>query len=849
MATSPFKMGALTGFAMIMLASISDASPAQLRYDPQLPPLMPYPRQAHALPGDPVRLDQHSRICNRQPITPRLQRAIDRFRERLHRQQNIELPPAAPCAKLVQRAGTSRFEISLQGAPDSTEKGTDENTLAALNKNRAFYRLYIDADKVQLSAHSDVGLLHGLQTLSQYIGTDENQSTASARLLPAVQITDYPRFRWRGLMLDSVRHFFSVDTIKRQLDGMAAAKLNVFHWHLTDDQGWRLQSSAYPRLHETAPDGKFYTWNQVREIVAYAADRGIVVVPEIDMPGHASAIAVAYPELMSAPRPYKPEDRWGVHKPLLNPANPAVYIFAEKILGEVAALFPFEYVHIGGDEVDPQHWENNADIQRYMQEKQIEDSHALHNDFNSRLAKILNRLNRKMIGWDEILHPGLEKNAAVQSWRGPDALGDIARAGHFGILSTGFYLDQPQYTSYHYRNGIMPRPLQFPPIQADEQWKSWQFSAPRKRGSPVKGSFALVESPTGDLRGTMSFAGKAPQRLQDIERTGPYTTFRLDTWMGPLRARLRLQGDALSGEFVVGNTPYHPTGKVVGSSSLDGKSGLLVDTPAPLNGDQKKKILGGEAALWAEMVDEHNIDLRLWPRTFAVAERLWSDNALRDEEFLYQRLRTINHWAESALGLQHRAQQLAAVKKHFPEELQTRAMDFSAVLEPAHYYHRHHEKSASETYSRRDPLNRFADSLPVESIALRDFRQLLDRLPETPDSRFTRARLDNGLQHLKRAGIAADALLQHRDQLHPEIQMLAERVRQQMALSLLIADRFADREAFSAQEEADIRRQLATLKGMHAEVVLPAVYVLERLLDRLQYSGINKNEQNKGHYG
>ncbi|WP_051687158.1 beta-N-acetylhexosaminidase [Microbulbifer sp. HZ11] len=830
-----FKVSALTGLALALATPIGSAESTGRGEVKLLTPLMPYPRQIQPVSADPMQLDANSQLCFAHAASPKLIAATERFRAQLQRQRNIALQAAVDCKKIADNNAAARIEIAFEGKPQRI----DENTLAALDVNREFYRLHIEADKVRLSAHSDTGLLHGLQTLSQLSGVGETASSTNDISLPAVEIVDYPRFRWRGVLLDSSRHFLSVDTIKRQLDGMAAAKLNVFHWHLTDDQGWRLESRAYPKLHQTAPGGNFYTWEQVREIVAYAAERGIVVVPEIDMPGHASAIAVAYPELMSAPGPYQPEDRWGVHKPLLNPANPAVYTFAEKILGEVADLFPFEYVHIGGDEVDPEHWEQNPQIQRYMEEHELGDSHALHNYFNSRLAEILKGLHRKMIGWDETLHPDLAPTAAVQSWRGPDALGEIARAGHYGILSTGFYVDQPQYTSYHYRNNIIPAPLKFDAIQPGEKWQTWQFEAPRKRGSAVTGSFTIVESSSGELRGVMVFNGKQPAILHQVRRTGPYTYFRLDTWMGPLRARVNLQNETLRGEFIVGNAPYHPKGELIASNSQESKVPTFSSGSsgtAALNDAQKKNILGGEAALWAEMVDEHNIDLRLWPRTFAVAERLWSDKELKYEDFLYQRLSGIDQWAETALGLQHNIQQTDAQEKLFPKDLQAEALAFSAVLEPAHYYHRHHEKSANETYSRRDSLHRFADSLPVESMALRDYRQLLDSLPENSESDFTRTRVLSGLESMQRAGAAAEILLNQKGQLSPEVQQLAEKVQQQLELTVLITERYQKQQTFSESEEINIRTRLAALKGMHAEVTLPAVYILERLLDQLQYA-------------
>ncbi|WGL16150.1 family 20 glycosylhydrolase [Microbulbifer bruguierae] len=790
--------------------------------------LMPYPQELirHQATGEFL-LSRDSTLCFHQSPGARLQAAENRFRQRTERQTGISLPAAARChdPEMAKRISVIELALTSDGAPPKT------NALSALGHEHEAYQLEINPHKITLSAAYEEGILHGLHSLSQLLGIEKNDDIA----LQPMTINDQPQFRWRGLMLDSVRHFLPVDTIKRQLDGMAAAKLNVFHWHLTDDQGWRFESRSYPKLHQTAANGNFYSREQIREIVAYAFERGIVVVPEIDMPGHASAIAVAYPRLMSAPGPYSPEDRWGVHKPLLNPANPEVYTFAEKILGEVAELFPFEYVHIGGDEVNSEHWQSNPEIQDFMQARQLTDSHALHNYFNTRLAEILAKLDRKMIGWDETLHPGLVPSAAVQSWRGPDALGEIARAGHFGILSTGFYLDQPQYTSYHYRNRIIPEPLDFPAIETDEQWQRWQFSAPRKRGSPVSGTF-MVESTEGHLRGVMSFTGKTPQALHNIERIGPYTVFTLDTWMGPLRARLLLQDKTLGGEFVVGNAPYHPTGERLAGSQKESAVPDFANSQLPLTDTEKSKILGGEAALWAEMVHENNIDLRLWPRTFAVAERLWSGNSLQDEDALYQRMNAIDHWAATAVGLQHHTQQLATLKKLFPENLQSHALALSAVLEPAHYYHRHHEKSANETYSRRDPLNRFVDSLPVESAALQPLRRFAENLPEDPQAVIDLEPMQAGLQHLWRAGVAAETVLQQRDGLPAEVRKLAELTQQQMELGFLITARWQDGVPFSPDEDSSIREQLNAMKGMHGEVVLPAVYVLERFMDRLQYS-------------
>ncbi|MFV8781377.1 beta-N-acetylhexosaminidase [Microbulbifer sp. SA54] len=785
-------------------------------------PLMPYPQHVVVENGN-FTLNRDTRIRIIGDSTSLLDAAIERFLQRLGQQRNLTLDVGGSASGT---SGPEATEILIQ-LPQSPTTGALPLTLAQLQQEREKYQLHISPQQVTLSAGEPLGILRGLHTLSQLIDSESAP-------IPAMRIEDQPLYRWRGLMLDSVRHFFSVDTIKRQLDGMAAAKLNVFHWHLTDDQGWRLESPSYPRLHQVASGGNYYTRDQVRDIVAYAAARGIVVVPEIDMPGHASAIAVAYPELMSAPGPYKPEDRWGVHTPLLNPANPDVLIFAGKILAEVAELFPFEYIHIGGDEVNPEHWQNNPKIQTYMAEHQLDTPQDLHNHFNLQLTAILRTLNRRMIGWDEVLHPDLDKEVAVQSWRGPDALADAARAGHPAILSTGFYLDQPQYTAYHYRNRITPQDAPALPSSKDGIWHHWAFEFPRKRGSAISGQLTLFSTAGKVTRGFITFSGQRSQPLMNISQQGPLTRFTVDTWMGPLSARVQLEEQQMSGDFLVGNAPYPVTG-----SFLDtGHAPQVHGADITLTGEQQQNILGGEAALWAEMVDERTIDLRLWPRTFAVAERLWSGQPARDEDELYRRMQAAEQWAASALPLQHRQQQQQALARLLSPELVDAGINLSAVLEPAHYYHRHHEKSAHATYSRRDPLNLLADSLPVESLALREFRNLGQSLTLNPKHNADWKIFQHSLLHLWRAAQAAEQILTTLPQSKrsDEIQKIAELAILQSELGFEIVSRYSDQRPYSHDEEIAVREKLDRLNGMHHEMAFPAAYVLEQLCDLLQYS-------------
>jgi hexosaminidase len=258
-------------------------------------------------------------------------------------------------------------------------------------------------------------------------------------------------------MIDCGRNFMPVEVIRRTLDGMAAVKLNVFHWHLTEDQGFRMESRAFPGLTGLGSDGLFYTQEQAREIVAYARDRGIRVVPEFDMPGHSSAWFVGYPDLASAPGPFHIEREFGVFDPVMDPTRESTYKFLDTFIAEMAAIFPDHFMHIGGDENNGVEWKANPHIQSFMREHNLHDTAALQNYFNQRLLTILEKHGKHMIGWDEILTPDLPKDVVVQSWRGFDSLAAGAKAGYSTILSAGYYLNLMSTAATHYLVDPLPQ--------------------------------------------------------------------------------------------------------------------------------------------------------------------------------------------------------------------------------------------------------------------------------------------------------------------------------------------------------------------------------------------------------
>ena len=319
------------------------------------------------------------------------------------------------------------------------------------------YRLDVDFASVRLCAFQPAGLFYGVQTLRQLLPPEFEFANSPPRKfwsIPAVQIEDRPRFGWRGLLLDCCRHFMTVEYVKRTIDWLAFYKLNRFHWHLTEDQGWRIEIKKYPRLTElaawrTEPDGTrhggFYTQEEIRDVVAYAAERFVTVIPEIEMPGHSLAALAAYPELSCTGGPFKVANQWSVFKDVYCAGKEETFRFLEDVLTEVLELFPSKYIHIGGDEVPKDRWKACSRCQARIRSEGLRDEDELQSYFIRRIEKWLNARGRQIIGWDEILQGGLAPGATVQSWRGVEGGIAAARAGHDVIMSphTHVYFDHP----------------------------------------------------------------------------------------------------------------------------------------------------------------------------------------------------------------------------------------------------------------------------------------------------------------------------------------------------------------------------------------------------------------------
>ena len=463
------------------------------------------------------------------------------------------------------------------------------------------YSLIVMPSGAEIDAVTEVGAMHGLETLIQLVQPDGN-----GYAIPAVTIHDTPRFRWRGLMVDCGRHFEPVAVIERTLDGMAAVKLNVFHWHLTEDQGFRMQSRIYPKLTAKGSDGLFYTQEDAREIVSYARARGIRVVPEFEMPGHSTAWLVAYPELASGSIPNEIRREFGVSNYAIDPTREGTYAFIGRFLAEMASIFPDAYIHIGGDETPAPDWKTNPHILAFMKAHGLKDNEALQAYFNTRVLKITSGLHKHMMGWDEVLTPGLPKDVVVQSWRGEASLFKGAKLGYKGVLSAPYYLDGMHSAGTYYVADLLP-------------------------------------------------------------------------------------------------------------SSSD------------LTPDERKLILGGEVCMWGEHVYARTIDSRIWPRTAAIAERLWSPENVRDVDDMYRRLIPVSLELEG-LGLTHLESEDAGLRELAGTEEIASLRTFASVLEPVSFG----ERSFTQHTDQLTALDSLVDAVRPDPPSRHWFELCVKRLLADP---------------------------------------------------------------------------------------------------------------------
>lgn len=599
--------------------------------------------------------------------------------------------------------------------------------IPAPNENES-YTLTITPTAATLTAPTTTGVLRGLSTLTQLLRQD-----ADGYYLPACAINDFPRFSWRGLMIDVSRRWHSVDEIKRILDGMELVKLNVLHLHLSDDQGFRIESKTHPELQQHGSDGLYFTQDQIRDIIRHAAARAIRVVPEFDIPGHASAWSVSHSELMSGPPraagepptkdapqavwdgTYRIERTWGIFDMVFDPANEATHAFFADFLPEMAALFPDPYFHIGGDENNGAQWNANPRIQKFIADNNLGNNAGLHAWFNNRIEKILSASGKILMGWDEILHPSLAPGALIQSWRGPEGIEAAARAGHDVILSAGYYIDLNHPASEHYAAD---------PLPAD----------------------------------------------------------------------------------------------------------------ATLTPEQQKHIRGGEATMWSEWTPSETIDSRIWPRTAAIAERLWSPADARDIADMYRRLDIVSLRLDE-IGMQHLRNRTSLIHRLAGDRATPAEIDALRAIIDAFEPVKGYKRGQLQRMSQFDTNGHFADATIPDSKSAREFNNtvaafLASGAPSRPDSAALLAAIRKQLQAWHDAAhIVAGPLAAQSPRLTEPGKMAAA-----FAKSIHLAEAALDAIETQKPKPADWRaRALADLEKLNAPnaaaVEAPAIKGITRLVN------------------
>ena len=518
------------------------------------PALMPWPASVSVQPGAvPIDTNFTVSTSGAGASDPRVTAAAQQIFTRLSRQTGVPILP-----HIVPSGDTATLNIVVEQKDHKPPQrlGDDER-----------YSLEASNGHIRLSADAPLGILRGLETFLQLVEQNTNAPAGAPASpgfsVPDVAVHDEPRFEWRGLSLDVSRHFIPADDVKRTLDGMAAVKLNVLHWHLSDDQGFRIESKKYPRLQKYGSDGMYYTQAEVRAIIEYARERGIRIVPEFDMPGHAASWLPGYPQLGTHAPPYEIVRGAGIFGSLIDPTKESTYRFLDGFIGEMARLFPDDYFHIGGDEVDPKEWLQNSRIRAFMAKHHLADGAALQTYFNQRLVKVVAKHHKHMEGWDEVLIPGLPKTVVIQSWRGQESLWQAAREGYQGLLSAGYYLDLMQPASQHYAID----PMKLPPETIERLEKKNQpippALTPEQQKFILGGEAAMWE----ELATAENLDAKLWPRLAAIaERfwspesiTDPVSMYRrLEPtnhwleWLGlTQRSNLELMRQRLAGDFPV----------------------------------------------------------------------------------------------------------------------------------------------------------------------------------------------------------------------------------------------------------------------------------------------------------
>ena len=763
--------------------------------------LMPLPVAAELHPGS---LDLRRGLTTVGVRCPdaRVARALVRFGRQL-----TQMRPRTPSVR-----GRAEFTVSCARRGGSIQLPVEDES----------YTLTVRPLELSLSAQTPYGVLRGLETILQLV-----QRTDTSLILPAVTIEDRPRYPWRGLMIDVSRHWMPKEVLLRNLDAMAAVKLNVLHLHLSDDQGFRVESRLFSRLHQVGSGGNYYTQPEVREIVSYAADRGIRIVPEFDLPGHSTSFLVAYPELGSRPGPYTLARDYGIHPATMDPTREEVYEFLDRFVGEMARLFPDPFVHIGGDEVSARtDWNSNARIQQFMRDHKIEGNHALQAYFNRRLQAILKNHGRALVAWDEILGDSLSGTVAVQAWRGHEKLFEAVHQGFAGILSAGWYLDHklPAADLYRVDPARMRDAVTIVPDSA--RWKAW--SVRLRAGETVFDGRLALFGPPDHITGALEVMGSV-RPIVSGSVNGDTLRLVLRAQEGNTPFTVVTRADSLTGTMGLFGFPLPIGGKRSGGSDMPGTSiPTFFEVPA-LTPESERRIVGGEAAMWSEAVSAGTIDSRIWPRTAAIAEKLWTPAELTDDvDDMYRRLDSVSAFL-TLRGVTHESAYPGAL-----HDLLGSGADVAALrtlvdaLEEVKFYGR---LGFNPAQLQEPELRSLADVARPESRTARRFAARIDAfLADTArraDVQSIRAQLvtwrDNHARLLPTLGGARQA---------QDIRTLSERLAAASTIGLAALDALERKQTLPAADVARYTRELTAAAAPRAAVMTPAIPAIQKLIDQ-----------------
>lgn len=768
---------------------ISEADRARLQ-------LMPLPSELEFGNGSVIITEKFGVTFEKEP-GPRLEKSVDRFYDQLEIKTGLSF---------TKRSGN---EIIIKNP-------TDDDSYPQLGENES-YELNIHNANIILKASSTIGIQYGLETLLQLVEYKEGKYQ-----FPEADIKDHPRYSWRGLMIDVSRHWIPKDVILRNLDAMAKLKMNVLHWHLSDYQGFRVESKKFPKLHEMGSKGNYYSQEDIREVVNYAADRGIRIVPEFDVPGHTTSWLVGYPEFGSAPGTYSLDTIvLGIFRPVMDPTNPDLYAFLNEFVAEMATLFPDEYFHIGGDEVMPKDWEENEEIQKYMKAHNILDSHELQAHFIVRLQKIIARNNRVMIGWDEIMHPDLPvEGVAIQAWRSHKSLWESARKGNKAILSKGYYLDHKKSAEEYYK--VDPEVIKGAVnIQIDSiNWASYESQI--YFGDNSFGGTIYMFGKDDNIQIIMNFMDEATG-IAEVEKKGNKINFTNQIDVGKMKVSLEIQGDSLIGKSSVGLFDLDVKGLKTGGSDLpDGLPLPKFDKIEPLTDLESNNILGGEACMWTEMVDSITLESRIWPKAATIAEKLWSPQVLsNDTDDMYRRIILMDSQLEK-LGVHHKRQQEIILKNIVSDQ------DFNALNFLVDFLHEGAFANRLSLYQptlyTSTPLDAIVDAASAESYPAYEFNKKVTAYINTGD-----VQLKKEIQTLLHKWITNHDELVNLFDTNAKVKVIQDHSKNLSALSAM-ALKITEGKELSEKDKSSLKELFQGAEKEHGGTVLAVAPGLEALI-------------------